>query len=115
MYKLAYTEAVADSAGEARAREHEALGRSIELMQLAQAAGSNSNEAAAALKFVRELWTILLEDLVTPQNALPQILRAQLISIGISVLQQAEEIRQGRRSDFVPLIEISRLIMDGLK
>lgn len=115
MYKLAYSEAVTDSGGEARAREHEALGRSIELLQLAHDAGPNSNEEIVALAFLRELWTVLIEDLASPQNALPHVLRAQLISIGISLLRQAEDIRQGRQSDFSPLIEISRLIMGGLK
>lgn len=114
MFKLAYSEVVSDAPSEARAREREAVQRAIELMQKAEEAGYASREAIVALNFVRNLWTILIEDLASPNNLLPPVLRAQLISIGISILRQAEDIRLEKEKSFANLIEISRLIMEGL-
>ena len=115
MYKSAYTDMVIDAPEEARAKEREAIERSVDLMRAAQAAGPNSREAMVALNFLRELWTILISDLASPQNGLPPVLRGQLISVGLSIMRQADDIRLERHQDFAELIEISRLIMEGLK
>jgi flagellar biosynthesis activator protein FlaF len=115
MYKLAYSETVVDAPEHSRATERDAVDRSIELMHNAQAAGMNSREALIALNYLRSLWSIMIEDLAKPENGLPPILRAQLISIGISILRQIEDIRVGRQTDFVALIDISTLILEGLK
>lgn len=115
MFQAAYADSVADSPSEARARERDAIAKSIEMMTEAAKAGPQSREAVIALNFLRQLWTILIEDLGSSTNALPPMLRAQLISIGISVLRQAEDIRMERKSDFSGLIEISKLIIEGLK
>jgi flagellar biosynthesis activator protein FlaF len=115
MYKLAYSDAIFDSPAEARARECEAIEHSIDLMEKAQEAGVRSPDAMIALNFLRELWTIFIEDLAKPQNELPPVLRAQLISIGVSLLRQAEDIRMERQADFSSLIDISRLIVGGLR
>lgn len=115
MYKLAYSDTMVDCPAEARARESDAIGHSIALMEKAQSAGPRSQEAVAALNFLGELWSIFLQDLADPRNTLPPLLRAQIISIGISVLRQVEDIRLERNDDFAPLIDISRLIMAGLR
>jgi len=115
MYRIAYSDAVIDQPSETRAREREAIQRSVELMLAAQSAGPRSRELIAALNFVRDLWTILIGDLAGPQNALPPLLRGQLISVGLSILRQAEDIRLEKHCEYNDLIEISRLIMEGLK
>lgn len=115
MFAKAYFDILTDSPTEARAREYEAIQHSIELMKAAEAAGIRSREAIVALNYIRGLWTILLEDLASPENALPSVLRAQLISIGLSILRQSDEIRMEHVQSFSGLIEISQLIGDGLK
>jgi len=115
MYKFYYAEVLDEIPKEAREGERTALERAIELLQLAEQNGPQSREAVEALFFVRKLWGIFLEDLAKPENELPQKLRADLISIGLWVMREAEEIRQGRSRDFKGLIEICRTIYEGLK
>ena len=114
MYQNAYAEALLESPKEARMREREAITRSIEYMEAAEEAGPQSREAIVALNFLRQLWTILLEDLADQRNALPPMLRAQVISIGIWIMREAEEIRLENRTSFRPIIDISQLIREGL-
>lgn len=114
MYKIAYDEILEDSPREERAQERSALERSIAMLQAAQAAGPGSREAIDALFFVRRLWGIFIEDLATPENGLPQKLRADLISVGLWVMREAEEIRLGRSSNFAGIIDVSRTISEGL-
>jgi flagellar biosynthesis activator protein FlaF len=115
MYRLAYSETVVDAPRESRAVEYDAIARSIQLMEDAQSAGMATVETIAALNYLRSLWGILIEDLAGAGNQLPPILRAQLISIGLSIQRQVEDVRLERNDNFAGLIEISRLIMDGLK
>lgn len=114
MHRLAYTETVQDAPGEMRAIEREAFGKAIDLLEGAQQAGARSHEAALALAYVRQLWSILIEDLASPSNGLPPLLRAQMISIGLSILRSAEDIRMERASDFAPMIEVSRVVLEGI-
>jgi flagellar protein FlaF len=115
MYQFSYAEIVDDAAEDSRARERRALDRSIELMEAADAKGPASREAIEALLFVRRLWTMLIEDLGSPENSLPQDLRASLISIGLWLLQEAERIRIEEAGDFKAMIDISTIIRAGLK
>ena len=48
-------------------------------------------------------------------NALPKELRANLISIGLWLLREAEDVRQGRSDNFDGLIEVSQIIRDGIQ
>ena len=48
-------------------------------------------------------------------NELPHELRANLISIGLWLLREAEEVRQGRSDNFEGLIEVSQIIRDGIQ
>lgn len=76
---------------------------------------SDHGQAVVALNFLRSLWTIMIEDLASPANGLPPMLRAQLISIGLSIMRQADAIRSEREKSFNGLIDVSRLILEGLK
>ena len=91
-----------------------AIERSIELLQAEDKAGPKSREAVEALLFVRKLWAILVEDLAKPENDLPQRLRADLISIGLWVMREAEQIRLEKSENFKGIIEVSKTIHDGL-
>ena len=72
-------------------------------------------EAIEALHFLNRVWTSFIEDLGSPENALPKELRANLISIGLWLLREAEDVRQGRSDNFDGLIEVSQIIRDGIQ
>ena len=54
-----------------------------------------------ALSFLRRLWRALIEDLVDLENDLPDVLRGDLISIGIWILREADAVENGRSHGFV--------------
>jgi flagellar protein FlaF len=115
MYQFSYAEIHEDTPKQAREREHDAIRRSIELLEAAERAGPRSAEAVEALLFVQRLWTVFIEDLSQPANELPGKLRADLISVGIWVLKEVEDIRFERSRNFRAIIEISDVIAEGLK
>jgi flagellar biosynthesis activator protein FlaF len=115
MYQSLYSEMAAETTARIRDNERQAFERSITLLKDAQSKGRGSRESVEALLFLSRLWSILLEDLVHPENGLPEELRASLISIGIWMLRRAEEIRLGKLGDFEALIEVSESICHGLR
>lgn len=115
MYQFSYAEIHDDTPRQAREREHEAIRRSIELLEAAERHGARSPEAVEALLFLRRLWTVFIEDLSKPENELPPKLRADLISVGLWILKEAEDIRFERSTNFRGIIEISEVIAEGLK
>jgi flagellar protein FlaF len=115
MYQFSYAEVLDDSPKEARDRERRAIERSIELLHAAEAKGAQSREAVESLLFVRRLWGTFIEDLAKPENDLPKPLRADLISVGLWIMSEAEQIRLGKSSNFKGLIEISTEICEGLR
>lgn len=115
MYKFYYNEVLDESPKTARENERTALERSIDLLQQAERVGAGSREAVEAIFFVRRLWGIFIEDLAKPENGLPEKLRADLVSIGLWVMRETEEIRQGRSKNFTGLIDVSRTISEGLR
>jgi flagellar protein FlaF len=115
MYKFYYNEVLDESPKDARENERTALERSIALLQDAESKGAQSREAVEAIYFVRKLWGIFIEDLAKAENGLPPKLRADLVSVGLWVMREAEEIRQGRSSNFAGLIDVSRTISEGLR
>jgi len=115
MYHFSYAEVLEEAPKDARQRERMAIERAIELLELAEAKGPRSREAIDALDFVRRLWGMLIEDLANPENDLPKALRADLISIGLWIMREAEKIRQEESQNFRGLIDIIRAIGDGLR
>lgn len=115
MYQFSYADVQTDSIADAKDRERQLLSRSIELLLDAQAKGADTPEAVDAIQFLNRIWSALLEDLGSADNALPRELRANLISIGLWLLREAEEVRQGRSDNFDGLIEVSQIIRDGIK
>jgi flagellar protein FlaF len=115
MYQFSYADVQTDSVADAKDRERQLLSRSIDLLVAARTAGRDSMEAIEAVNFLNRVWTSLMEDLGSPDNALPRELRANIISIGLWLLRGAEDIRQGRSDDFDGLIEVSQIIRDGIQ
>lgn len=114
MYQFPYAEVLDETPQGARERERQAIEHSIGLLQAAQTAGPGSREAVEALLFVRRLWSLLVEDLAGTENDLPKPLRADLISVGLWIMREAEQIRLGQSHNFNGLIEVSTAIRDGL-
>lgn len=115
MYQFSYAEVQTDSVADAKDRERQLLSRSIDLLSVARDKGPQSIEATQAIYFLNRVWTTFVEDLGSEDNELPQELRANLISIGLWLLREAEDIRQGRSQNFEGLIEVSQIIRDGIQ
>jgi len=115
MYQFSYADVQNDSVADAKDRERQLLSRSIDLLARAQEQGPKSREAVDALHFMSRIWTTFVEDLGSEENALPPELRANLISIGLWLLREGEEVRQGRSDNFEGLIEVSQIIRDGIQ
>ncbi|EKF41585.1 flagellar biosynthesis regulator FlaF [Nitratireductor indicus] len=115
MYQFSYSEVQTDSLADAKDREQQVLSRSIDLLIAARDKGVNSHEATESILFMIRVWTAFIEDLGNPENELPKELRANLISIGLWLMREGEEIRQGRSDNFDGLIEVSQIIRDGIQ
>ena len=115
MYQFSYADIQTDSVADAKDRERQLLSRSIDMLTRASAAGTQSMEAIEAIHFMNRVWTSFVEDLGSADNALPKELRANLISIGLWILREGEEVRQGRSENFEGLIEVSQIIRDGIQ
>jgi flagellar biosynthesis activator protein FlaF len=115
MYQFSYAEIQSESVADARDREKQLISRSIEMLVEAREKGSQSREAIEAIHFLSRVWTHFVDDLGSPENALPKELRANLISIGLWLLREAEEVRQGRSDNVDGLIEVSQIIRDGMQ
>lgn len=114
MYQFSYAEIQEDDAQDARSRERHAMQRGLDLLEIASRKGVRSMEAAEALNYVNQLWRIFMEDLAKPENNLPDALRAELISIGLWITQEVQNMRLGKSDNFEGLIEICTIIRDGL-
>ena len=67
-----------------------------------------------ALDWNRRLWSTLATDCGQPDNAMTPQLRASIISLSIWVGKHTSLVIRNRE-DFEPLIEINRMIMQGLQ
>ncbi len=66
-----------------------------------------------AVDWNRRVWLTLQMDLAAEGNALPDDLKAKLISLSIWVDKHSAAVLRGRESA-APLIEVNRAIMEGL-
>jgi flagellar protein FlaF len=114
MYQISYAESLEDNAANCRDRERRALDHAIILLLQAEAKGATSTEAAEALSFLCALWKTFIDDLASRENDLPDVIRADLLSIGVWVLRESESIRIGQSDNFRGLVEICATIRDGL-
>jgi flagellar protein FlaF len=67
-----------------------------------------------ALDWNRRVWSILGSDCSDPGNALPVQLRASIISLSIWVGKHTSAVIR-REEEIEPLIDVNRLIMQGLR
>ena len=66
-----------------------------------------------ALDWNRRVWSFMAADCANPDNALPENLRASIISLSLWVSRYSSEVMQ-KGEDVEPLIDINRTIMQGL-
>jgi len=114
MYQLRYEDVMNDDMASAKEREQMLFDRSIDMLAAAKMNGYGSREGIDAAYFINRLWTTVIDDLGSAENALPKELKAALISVGIFIIKEMERIRQGESDDYDILIEITRSIRDGL-
>jgi flagellar biosynthesis activator protein FlaF len=114
MYQQRYAEVASDSSHSARQREKDALEKAISKLTLAKQKGALTPESFEATDFLRRLWSVFISDLCNEENGLPPDLRASLISIGYWVRRETEAIDRGESTNFDGLIDINRIIADGL-
>ncbi len=114
MYCFSYAEILGDSGAEGRQEERLALDHALELLSSAREKGPTSPEAAQAVLYLQKLWGFLIRDLSDPNNELADALRANLISIGLWVIKEADDIVQARSTNFAGLIDVNKTIRDGL-
>jgi flagellar biosynthesis activator protein FlaF len=110
----AYEAVAEDSGREARTRERQALSLGIDRLERLQKGFFSGEDLIESLLYVRRLWTIFIEDLAHPENGLPDKLRADIISIGLWIVKEADRLREERSNNVIQLIEINRLIRDSL-
>jgi len=114
MQRIQYGDLLEDDQQVARERERVALDQSILLLEQAAAPGAALAAAAEAIAFTGKLWTVLVEDLASPENSLPKQLKAQLVSIGIWILRELEAARTDGSKGLSDVIVVSKAIRDGL-
>jgi flagellar protein FlaF len=115
MYQFSYADVQTDSLADAKDRERQLLDRSIELLEAARDSGVNSRQSIEAIHFLTRIWTAFIDDLGRSDNELPKELRANLISIGLWLLREADAVRRGDSDNFAGLIDISQIIRDGIR
>lgn len=114
MFHNAYEREAQDDGVFLRAQERRAFDRAVGLLQAARDTGPGSPETNEAVSFMQRLWTLLIEDLANRDNALPETLRASLISIGIFALRQGEALRLGQSEDFDAVIDLNAMMRESL-
>lgn len=114
MYQFSYADILADDADDARAREHQLLDKAVALLTHAADSDPGSLDATRALDFTTELWAVFIKDLAHPGNAMPDQLKADLISIGLGIMAECSRIMSGRSRDLVAVAEICGIVRDGL-
>lgn len=83
------------------------------LMEAAQAAEDDFSARMDALDWNRRLWSALASDCANDDNRLPDQLRASIISLSLWVNRHTSAVMR-REEAFEPLIEVNRIIMQGL-
>lgn len=115
MYRSLYKEVAADDPREARRAESAAFDHVIAGLETASGTTPGSDASSVALDNVDRLWAALLGDLAHPDNALPDALRARLISIGLWMMREAARLRAPASVDFAGLIAVNVMIRASLR
>lgn len=115
MYQFSYADILADDADDARARERQALDQAVALLNHAAEGAPGSSGEAKALGFTVDLWSSFIRDLAHPGNAMPDALRANLMSIGLGVMNECRRVACRESRDLAGIADICAIIRDGLR
>jgi len=83
------------------------------LMLAAESPETDLRQRIDALDWNRRLWSALATDCSSESNTLSESLRAQIISLSLWVSRHSSAVMR-REEDFGPLIDINRIMMQGL-
>ena len=83
------------------------------LMDASDSAPTEIAVRMEALDWNRRLWTVLANDCSRSDNGLHDALRAQIISLSLWVGRHTSAVMR-REEGFEPLIDVNRIIMQGL-
>ena len=84
------------------------------LMEASEADPFDFATRIKALDWNRRLWSALATDCASDTNALGPQLRASIVSLSIWVAKHSSAVMR-REEDFEPLIDVNRMIMQGLR
>lgn len=96
-----------------RSTEHRLLAEISHELRSAWADGRRGAALMPALHRNRELWSTFAAVCGAPGNALPDTLRAGIISLALWVDRHTSAVVAGRE-DIAPLLEANQALMDGL-
>jgi flagellar biosynthesis activator protein FlaF len=85
----------------------------LALMEAAKLDPLDIGRRVDALDWNRRVWTALQTDCAHPENGLPAELRASIISLSIWVSKHTSAVIR-REEEIQPLIDVNRIIMQGL-
>src|SRR5690242_19412255 len=109
----AYQQATA-RAESPREMEYRLFGQvTLALIEASKTDPSDIRGRIDALDWNRRLWSTLGADCANPDNSLPEALRASIISLSIWVNKHTSLVIR-REDDIDALIDINRMIMQGL-
>ena len=95
--------------------EYDAIARITHRLVAADGKGPDGfNTLVAALTDNRKLWTILMADIASPANKLPQELKEHLVYLTEFTNQHTSKVL-ARKADVRPLVDINTAIMRGLR
>lgn len=97
-----------------RGTEYRLIGEITGEMISAEEAGLSGAALMRCLHRNREMWNAFATDCGTAGNALPETLRAQIISIALWVDRHTSAVMRGQES-LADLIDVNREIMEGLR
>ena len=85
----------------------------LALMEAAKLDPVEIGRRVDALDWNRRVWNVLQIDCASPENGLPVELRASIISLAIWVTRHTSAVIR-REEEIQPLIDVNRMIMQGL-
>ena len=85
----------------------------LALMEAARLDPTEIGRRVDALDWNRRVWNVLQTDCAHPANGLPLELRASIISLAIWVHKHTSAVIR-RQEEIQPLIDVNRMIMQGL-
>ena len=103
----------AAAAASPRDAEYRAIAEATRRLMEANSAGRDLRALIAAVHFNRELWARLGRDCADDRNRLAPELRARVIALARWVNAYSSEAVRARKS-LTPLIDLNRIVMDGL-